>query len=504
MRLFHLALLAIAFAALFLGAACSRAEKSSSPIAGAPTTDDDAARPVAGAGRDADLFRCDIYHESSTVGLIGCQTGAFAGYTLLAPTMTTNVYLLDMFGYVVHEWPGQTLPGQVVYFLENGQLLRTGNSLDTSFAGGGIGGIVMLQEWAGAVTWNFTWSTSEYCAHHDVKMLPNGNILMIVWEKKTPDEAIAAGRNPAAITQGSLWPDSILEVKPVGARDGQIVWQWNSWDHLIQDYDASKANYGVVADHPELLDLNFSAAGPADFMHTNSVDYNAELDQILIGVHGFSEVWALDHSTTAAEAAGHAGGKRGRGGDILYRWGNPQAYRAGAAADEKFYGQHDASWIPNGLPGAHHILASNNGYLRPTGKTSTLDEFVPAVNAAGDYPAPNPAYAPADIWWTYEAKNPTDMYSVTMSGAQRLPNGNTLICVGVVGAFIEVTPAGKIVWKYVNPAIEGGLMKQGQTAPPGPGGNINMVFRAYRYAPDYPGLAGRDLTPGECLIEPCK
>jgi hypothetical protein len=93
-------------------------------------------------------------------------------------------------------------------------------------------------------------------------------------------------------------------------------------------------NYGVVVDHPELVDLNFSSGGPpggADWNHINSIDYNETLDQILLSVHNFSEIWVIDHSTTAAEAAGHSGG------DLLYRWGNPQTYDAGTAAESVMF-----------------------------------------------------------------------------------------------------------------------------------------------------------------------
>ena len=87
-------------------------------------------------------------------------------------------------------------------------------------------------------------------------------------------------------------------------------------------------------------------------MHTNAVAYNAELDQIMLSIHAFSEVWIIDHGTTTEEAASHSGGKRGKGGDLLYRWGNPRAYRTGTNVDQRLFAQHNAHWIPEGLPGA--------------------------------------------------------------------------------------------------------------------------------------------------------
>ena len=111
--------------------------------------------------------------------------------------------------------------------------------------------------------------------------------------------------------------------------------------------------------------------------------FNAELDQIMISVRSFGEFWIIDHATTTAEAAGHKGGRRGEGGDLLYRWGNPISYRAGTKADQRLFGQHDAQWIPRGYLGAGHVLIFNNGNERPAGNYSSVDEIVLPVDAAG-------------------------------------------------------------------------------------------------------------------------
>ena len=113
--------------------------------------------------------------------------------------------------------------------------------------------------------------------------------------------------------------------------------------------------------------------------------YNADLDQIAVSVWTFSEFWIIDHSTTTAEAASHKGGRSGKGGDLLYRWGNPRAYRAGTKADQKLFRQHNAHWIPKGLPGAGHMLVFNNGGDRPGGSYSSVDEIVLPVDAQGRY-----------------------------------------------------------------------------------------------------------------------
>lgn len=87
---------------------------------------------------------------------------------------------------------------------------------------------------------------------------------------------------------------------------------------------------------------------------------------------------------------------------------------------------------------------------------------------------------------------------------QRLLNGNTLICEGVKGRLFEVTASGDIVWEYVIPIDDNGPVEQGTEIPNGspPGWLQNAEFRAYRYAPDYPGLEGVDLTPGSYIELP--
>jgi hypothetical protein len=379
---------------------------------------------------------------------------------------------MDNDGNIAHTWTSNYRPGLSAYLLENGNLLRTGNTGSAYFATGGAGGIVQEIATDGTVAWEFEYADGYVRQHHDIEPLPNGNVLMIAWEFKTQAKAIAAGRNPSLIQAGELWPDHIIEVNPT---NNTIVWEWHVWDHLIQDYDPTKANYGVVADHPELIDLNFSAdglSGGADWTHINSIDYHETFDQILLSVRNFSEIWVIDHSTTTVEAAGHTGGNSGKGGDLLYRWGNPQAYQAaydaGNASAQQLFVQHDARWIPSGYPGEGNILVFNNGTGRSGGNYSSIDEIVPPVDDVGVYTlAAGSAYGPTAPTWIYTASAPTDFYANRISGAQRLSSGNTLICDGPNGDFFEVTSQKDIVWSY---------------------DYTGNVFRVTRYESDYPGL----------------
>ncbi len=449
--------------------------------------------------------------------------GAFRGYTLLNPMGQKTVYLFDMEGHVVKSWVTQYNSMQVAYLLEDGHLFRVANAGDeTSFGGGGgSAGRVNEFTWDGEMLWDFKMHNAKQLQHHDAIKLPNGNCLMVVWEKKTAAEAIAAGRKKELVSN-YLIPDSLLEIKPTGKTTGEVVWEWHLWDHLIQDHDSSKANFGEVAAHPELVDVNFvdSPLGPGpggppaggaqvktakvavakdaakdarskaeqeklksigyvgapaaraqrispDWTHVNSVDFNPALDQIVMSVHELSEIWIIDHSTTTAEAASHSGGRSGKGGDLLYRWGNPRAYRAGTPADQRLFAQHNANWIRPGLPGEGHIMVFNNGGHRQDGDYSSVDEIVPPVDSQGRYEhKAGTAYGPAKASWSYSAPKKSDFYAFFISGAQRLPNGNTLICSGPNGTLFEVTPGKEVVWKYVNP-VKGGF-GPGRGGPGGP------------------------------------
>ncbi len=429
--------------------------------------------------------------QTRTVGLLfNDSTLSFPGYTLFTPLKSRMTYLIDMNGMLVHSWKSSYSPGQSVKLLPDGTLLRAAMVQGNPFASqGGVGGRVEKFDWAGNLIWYFEHYSTQYCTHHDIEYMPNGNILMIAWEKKTLSEAIAAGRNTSGATYTEVWSEKVIEVQPTGSAGGTIVWEWHIWDHVIQDFDSTKTNYGVVSQHPELFDINFGDK-KTDWLHINAIRYNPARDEIMLSVHSDNELLVIDHSTSTAEAAGHSGGKRGKGGDLLYRWGNPLAYKLGKASDQKLFSQHDARWIDEGLPGAGNILVFNNGTNRPGGAYSSVDQIVPPIAADDSYSrASNSAFGPTTTVWSYAAQPTSSFYSVNIGGAVRVANGNTVICEGANGKFFEVTPSGQIVWKYVNPVSGTGILTQGQTSADIP------VFKIYRYAPDYTGLTGKTLVP---------
>lgn len=445
-------------------------------------------------------------HLTPTVGLILNRPGSFEGYTLFNRRRDNRIYLIDNWGRVVHKWVLE-VPTVFAKLLKNGNLMAMG-------AGNQPHHGVREIDPEGNIVWEY-----KHSQHHDFLKLPNGNVLLVSSDYRLREDAIAAGANPDYILGPNYRLTRIVEVEPTGPRSGQVVWEWSGWDHLIQDYDPAKPNYGVVSDHPELININHDGAALAayrdsgDRMHTNAIDYNPELDQIILSPRHYSELWIIDHSTTTAEAAGHTGGNSGKGGDLLYRWGNPRTYRMGTLADQQLFGQHNIQWIAPGLPGAGNILIFNNGFglnLRLEGPYSSVEEIVPPLEGSNNYWIyPGSPYAPTEPVWQYTAAVPTDWFSPIVSGVQRLPNGNTLICDGPHGTFFEVTPSGRTVWMYVSPMLESGPLTQGELPPverivtdpkdsESQIGDVweNLVFRIHRYAPDYPGLQGLDLTPG--------
>ncbi len=460
------------------------------------------------------LFLCllagTIHGQTRTMGVLVNDTSqAYKGYTLFAPKQNTMTYLINNEGRKVHEWDASIYPpGQAIYLLENGHLLRTCMTQTQLGTGGGEGGRIEEYDWDDNLVWYMNYSTATYMQHHDIKKLPNGNIIMLVVEKKTYAQVLAAGFDPTKLTseiqqQGYMLPDCVIEIQPTYPSGGTVVWEWHVWDHLIQDYSASQSNYGVVNQHPELIDCDGDHRSlPLFWNHMNSIDYNPALDQIAMSVRGNSEVWIVDHTTTTAQSAGHTGGARGKGGDLIYRWGNPLTYGAGTTASEKYFQQHDVEWIKPGYPGAGNLICYNNGLGRNP-LHSTVDEITTPVDAGGNYPiTAGTAFAPTNFTWSYTASPPEALYSENISGAQRQKNGNTLICEGGHGDFTEVTTSGTIVWRYICPVDENGPMTQGQSIPTNPvrpDETMNEVFRVYRYAPDYAAFTGRSLVPGDFI-----
>ena len=398
---------------------------------------------------------------------------------------SNTTYYKDWNGNTVNSWSHNNGPASMPYLLpsaeggvENALLYYPGRSSNPSMETGGVGGIVVIYNWDGDVLYTYNIDSNEHNHHHDIAVLPNGNFIVITWERLYASEWQALGRTSVNNNLNQMWATAFFEIEPT--LDGRtesiddfdsVVWEWHITDHLVQDVDASLDNYGVISEHPELFDINCGTVGSnggpggqtnADWIHVNAIDYNADLDQIVFSSRHQGEIFIIDHSTTTEEAASHSGGNSGMGGDFLYRWGGPGNYDRGGNENNILDAQHGVNWIPDGYPGAGNLILFNNHHYNSNDAAAL--EFSPPLQADGSYELnDNDPYGP-DTWtWVYYV----NLSSELQSGAFRLPNGNTIITEAQHARIKEVTSAGQIVYQYEYPS------------------NNVMIARASKYAPEF-------------------
>ena len=436
------------------------------------------------------------YAQERTVGLLLNTEESFNGYTLFSNSDDT--YLIDNCGEVINTWGSQFAPGLGVYLTEEGDLLRTGSAQGSTINAGGAGGIYELFDWDGELLWSYRISNDTMRAHHDIELLPNGNFLALVWELMPNERAVELGR----AFNNDIFMEVVLELKPIGIDEVEIVWMWKLEDHIVQDEFEEIPTFGVVSDEVRKLDFNFNPNGgntiARDWIHINAIDYNPVLDQIALSSRELGEIWIIDHSTTTEEAKTDTGGLAGHGGDFLYRYGNPQIYGQGDADDQVLTGQHDIRWVEHEGNYSGALSVFNN--LWDVG-SSRVEIWEPPINGL-DYDMENGVFGPNELLFEY---NEEGFFGARVSGAEVLPNGNVLICEGPEGRFFEVNSDGELVWEYLNPVhSSNGPVNQGTS-------NFSaFTFRANRYAADFTGFIGRDLTPqgpielnplpNECII----
>jgi len=419
--------------------------------------------------------------QTPTVGLLFFEPETSDGYTLFTPEGNQSVYLINNCGEKINEWTFSETPGLTCYLLDNGTLLRAGKDS------------IEIRDWNNNLLWSYATMANGIRQHHDIHPLPNGNILCVCRDLYTPAEIIAEGRDPALVV-GDVALEKIVELSPAGEHDADIVWEWKFIDHLIQDFDNTKLNFGNVKDHPELLDLNFHNNNNFDYIHLNAVAYNPALDQIIITARHLSELYIIDHSTTILEAAGHSGGNSGMGGDFLWRWGNPQVYREGGDPDQKLFLPHNGKWVDPGYLDEGKISVFNNG--GDGSSTFSSVHLITPVIENGIYLKENNQFVPLDFEWTWSGSILGEVVDeINKSGAHSLPNGNFIICQTSLGQVSEIMKNGTHLWTYMNPSGDI-IYNQYESIPP----LKNSIFRAEKYPVIFPGFAGQDMTP-QGLIE---
>ena len=451
---------------------------------------------------------------------------ALNGYTLFG--VGNRTFLLDMDGRVVHTWPLGTNP----HLLDNGNIVDASKDDPSGFQG------FKEVDWNGKTVWEYTEKREGYAPHHDWvrifnKQLNAPTTLYIANKSISNVQAIAAGADPKKLSnrdEGQM--DAIVEVD----MQGNVIWEWCFFDHVVQDIDATKPNYvgagKTIADHPGRININMPGKPlKRDWLHCNSLDYNASSGHLVINsVQG--ELYVIDHDGTfvAGDSKASIAKAASPAGDFLYRFGDPARYGQGdpprvlenwdsaTSGHKQMGGSHDASWIPPGLPAAGHLMVFNNGqYLYQRTPGSSILEINPILAGNGrdadkyvnppdagyrretyDHDTHNePRQISKQIVWSYRSINNHGFFSHIGSSGQRLPNGNTFICSDTEGHFFEVTAEGELVWEYINPVTRDGPVKVlGDVLP-----MVNSAFRAYRYPADHPAFKGRDLTANGTITE---
>ena len=332
-----------------------------------------------------------------------------------------SAYLTSKTGEKLKTWNFDSKLGNDIELMPDGGVIGIFKPESVSFSFGGYGGILKRFDSDGSLLWQFEVNNDTELMHHDFEILPNGNILILIWEKFTSDEAL----NMGFAGDGPIYLEKLVEFIP---ETKDIVWEWSSADHLIQDYESSAENFGVVAKHPERINLNYSNQDNGDLMHANGLTYDPKRDVVFLSVNFYSEVWVIPHQFDTQESKTELG-------NLIYRFGNPLAFNG--EEERLFYNNHHPSLINLNASSLDNFLIYMNGSMSHQSKV--FEFILPAVFDSVPLNWFNPK-----INWTF---TDPDLFSAKISGAYRLPNGNTLICEGDFG-YWEVNSSGSIVWKF--------------------------------------------------------
>lgn len=367
-------------------------------------------------------------------------TAQFDGFALYNLSNSTTARLINAQQQIAYTWSCPTTFSYAISLKPNGNIVRSAVNSSNIINTAAVSGLVQELNPQGQVVWSFTYSSADYVTHHDMCLMPNGNVLLLAYVKKTLAELQAAGYTGTS----AKYPGRIIEIQPTGST-AQIVWQWELMDRFIQYVDPNKPNYMPIAEHPERMNINVAVSGGAgpgggiDWFHENGIDYNEELDQIAFSARYLSEIFIIDHSTTTAEAAGHTGGNGGRGGDFLFRWGKPSNY--GITGTQSIPAAvHDVKWVQGGAMDGWLSFFNNSG----AGSSSSTVDAINPTRVGYNYP-----WTPGTVWGptTYQFRHNCLVSASGQSSADLLPNGNVFCAVS--GQYLyEVNSSNQVIWQY--------------------------------------------------------
>lgn len=440
------------------------------------------------------LLGCSVaFSQNRTVGLLRYDSSADVDdeLKLFSSVNDRYTYLINSCGEVINEWVGDTTSRKLVsYLMDGGNLVSAKIINDGSYTRPGKTGKLEIVDWNNNLLWSIDHFTGSYAyaLHHDIEVMPDGHLLILLWDRMSREEAIANGRDSLLIS-GELWPESILEIEPVYPDTYTIYWQWHLRDHLIQDFDSTQIGFGSVSEHPELVDINYLTDFEDDWIHANAMSYNAERDEIILSSRGFDELWVIDHSTTTEEAASHSGGKSGKGGDLIFRFGNPYSHKAEGI--KHLDGQHDTRIQSISDSSVVFSLFNNND--TDSEKYSEALEVTALLDEQGNYYLNDKnIFAFSDSIFKFNGGGEFD--SRFMSSYERLPNGNLLLCSAVKGLYLEYNEELNVIWRYVSPVSLFGVSAQGDST-------NGTTFKLNRYLKDDPIFDGLDLSARRKSVE---
>jgi len=362
----------------------------------------------------------------------------------------SGTFIFDNNFTKINYWLHEEMVIGVPYLLSDGSIICQFKNTNHYFnnAHGPVGGIFKKLSWKGDIIWTYIFYDSNLNPHHDFTVMPNGNLLFISWEKKSMIEAQLKGR---VNIFDELWSLAIFEINPIQNDSMNVVWEWHLWDHLVQDIDSELDDFGIISENPHRLNINVGDHFSSDWLHTNSIDYHPTLDQIIFSSRNLNEIYIIDHSTTTEEARHSTGGNSGKGGDILFRWGNPNNYGRGQLTDRVLSSQHGVNWVEDNFPGSGQILIFNNNPSNSIGPTglygnSSVIQIKPNIDIAGNYVIQDnfPFIILEEKIITGDDHS---FFSNFQSGAYRMQNGNTLISVTQEKRIFEVDTTDSIVWE---------------------------------------------------------
>jgi hypothetical protein len=403
----------------------------------------------------------------------------WSGFTVLSPLNTQAAIVIDMNGTVVKRWEGfvnsaggpvRVFPGGSV-MAANGTNPPRQESLE-----------LVARDFDGKVLWRFDrneeiqrdgktiWSARQ---HHD-------------WQREdypagyySPEARPAVDNNGRTlilthtnhsrpgIAGAPLEDDKLIEVD----RDGKVLWSWVASDHVDGFGFSPVARAAISAGRG-------GRGGGFDWLHINSATYVGPNKWFDAGDQRF----APNHVIISSRQAGIVA-IVGRDGRIVWRIGPDFLESKELTTIRQIIGQHHPHLIPKGLPGAGNLMLFDNGGASGYGAPTAVSPDGSAIyqRAGSRVLEINPTTL--ELVWSYTGPR---FFSTNISGAQRLPNGNTLITEGAPGRLLEVTADRRVVWEYIYPVFSGP-------------NQANAVYRGYRVPYDWiPQLA----RPAERAVVP--